>query len=275
MLRVPKIATSIRRSFACDFAVLFILYFFLYQYARISFYADPTSYFFNPLKAFKPGYSTQRQEEAAAFIGTNSNLPFKRLTNDTKPKLCIGIASIAREGINYLHLSTGSLLEGLTDQERGQIELKYLIPHTNPTLHPNWNSPWLRNVGDEVLSYEAPFKDQGWIAEMEGKIEHETTKSLFDFAYLLQACKDSGAEHVLMIEDDTVAAKGWYARTMEGLISVRQTMTDMGHLENCESPSIQAFYNCHHSILYLALCKQEKQCLTLYTFSPLPPPLLH
>jgi hypothetical protein len=76
----------------------------------------------------------------------------------------------------------------------------------DPTRHPDWHSPWLRNVADEVLSYEAPFKNGTWMKEMEGKIEHESEKSLFDFVYLLRVCKDSGAEYILMIEDDTFIA---------------------------------------------------------------------
>jgi hypothetical protein len=50
---LSKVAASIRRSFAYNlFFLLLLVYFFLYQYARISFYADPTSYFFNTSKAF-------------------------------------------------------------------------------------------------------------------------------------------------------------------------------------------------------------------------------
>jgi hypothetical protein len=231
-----KCPTKIRRP--CNFFCLLLLtYFCLYQYCRISFYADSTSYFFNPNKAFAPGYSSQRQEEAFAFLEDSSNLPFKRLVNSSSPKICIGITSIAREGVSYLYHSTGSLLEGLSNDERQQIELKILIAHTNATIHPNWNSNWLRNVADEVLDYGPPFENESYIRVLEGNVDKENQKSLFDYAHLLRACRNTQADYVLMIEDDTVSAKGWYERTMEGLEAVARKMRSMGYTSNaCKLP---------------------------------------
>ena len=40
-----------------------------------------------------------------------------------------------------------------------------------------------------------------------------------------------------MIEDDNVIAKGWYARTIESLASVRRKVRNMGYLDDCKSSS--------------------------------------
>ena len=225
------------RFFCCDFyTLLLIAYLFLLQYCRASSYDDPTSYFFNPTKAFAPGYSAQRQEEASSFLGNSSNLPFKRIVNTETPKLCIGIATVARENVSYLHLSTGSLLHGLTHEERQQIELKVLFAHSDPGKHPNWNSPILASIVDEMLDYGDSFSSQKYIQELEGDTKNESSKTLFDYSYLLQACRSSGADYVFMLEDDTVVAKGWYRRVVEGLESVRDKLTKLGYSsDDCQS----------------------------------------
>ena len=262
---LSKAARSCRYN---SYILPLVAYFILYQYCRLNFYADPTSYFFNPAKAFAPGYSAQRQEEASAFLEHTPNFPFRRRHQETNPKICIGITTIAREGANYLHLSIGSVLHGLTSEERQQVELKILIAHTDPTRHPNWNSTWLRNVVDEVLDYGPEFGNQSYIQEIEGHVDKENTKSLFDYTYMLQSCKASGAAHIMMLEDDTVSAQGWYGRVLEGLESIKTKMIRMGHDPNsCKYPS----YRPHPPVKYSS---QLPGC-SLQLHSPLPSPLLH
>ena len=59
----------------------------------------------------------------------------------------------------------------------------------------------------------------------------------FRLCLFATACKDSGAEYILMIEDDIVIAKGWYVRTIESLASVRRKMRNMGYHDDCKSSS--------------------------------------
>jgi hypothetical protein len=97
-------------------------------------------------------------------------LLFKRLSNDTAPKLCIGISSVAREWVNYLQFSTGSLLDGLSFEERQEIVLLILIAHTNPVKRPDHHSCWLHNIADEVLDYSSPFGRMEYIRSLKGKV---------------------------------------------------------------------------------------------------------
>jgi hypothetical protein len=214
-----------------DYNFLFLLllfYFFLFQYCRTTYYADPTSYFFDPKRAYSPGYSARRRDEAAAFIQQKSDVPSRRLINDTQPKLCIGIASIAREGVHYLHYSTGSLLHGLSPEERQQIDLITLLAHANASKHPDASSTWLLNVADQVLDYGPPFENQEYIQSLELDEDKQKEKSLFDYVHLLEACKSTRAEFVFIMEDDTVAAEGWFRRTIDGLRSISGKMRAMG-----------------------------------------------
>jgi hypothetical protein len=132
---------------------------------------------------------------------------------------------------------------------------KILIAHTNVPVHPNWNSNWPRNVADEVLDYGPPFENESYIQWLEGIKEKENQKSLFDYAHLLMRCRDTGADYVLMIEDDTVLAKGWYGRTMEGLEAVVEKMRNMGYTSNrCKFPLVLYLEGCievgNHTVLY-------------------------
>jgi hypothetical protein len=211
-----------------NFLFSFLLfYFFLFQYCRTTYYADPTSYFFDPKRAYSPGYSARRRDEAAAFIQQESDVPSRRLINDTQPKLCIGIASIAREGVHYLHYSTGSLLHGLSIEERQQMVLITLLAHANASEHPDASSTWLLNVADQVLDYGPPFENQEYVQSLELDEDKQKEKSLFDYVHLLEACKSTGADFVFMMEDDTVAAEGWYRRTIDGLHSISGKMEAM------------------------------------------------
>lgn len=205
-----------------------LFYFFLFQYCRISYYRDPTSYFFNPQRAYAPGYSAQRKDEAAAFVEEELNLPHTRGSNDTTPKLCVGIGSIAREGVQYLHYSAGSVLHGLSLEERQDIVLITLLAHADSSRHPEANSLWLPNAADQILDYSAPFEKEEYVQSLEAGEDNQKEKSLFDYANLLEACRATGADFVFIMEDDTVASKGWYPRTMQGLKTIAHKMEWMG-----------------------------------------------
>ena len=220
---------TVRLLTSYHFFLSFLLcYFFLFEYCRVSYYRDPTSYFFDPERAYAPGYSERRKDEAATFVQEDLDLPDRRLSNDSPPKLCVGITSIAREGVQYLHYSTGSVLHGLSAEERQEIVLITLLAHANSSKHPEASSVWLRNAADQVLDYSAPFEKEGYVQSLEGVEGKQKEKSLFDYAHLLESCRATGAEFVFIMEDDTVAAEGWYRRTRQSLQAITTKMRGMG-----------------------------------------------
>ena len=185
-------------------------------------YRDPTSLFFNPRQAYVPAYSTVRQQQAETFIAASTNTsnllaggPSDSVANDNKT-LCVGIASVAREGARYFRTAVGSLLEGLSAKERGDIYLLLFIAHVDPTVHPAYSEAWFRNLSNELLSYNLSQEMSAHVA----RLEHQglvREKGLFDYTYLLKACYDKGFPYVAILEDDVVAMDGWYHRTINAL----------------------------------------------------------
>jgi hypothetical protein len=189
-------------------------------YVRYTTSRDPGSWFFDPSTAYKPIYTTVRSRQAESFIvAADITAPFHRAQTPevSSPVLCVGIPSIARDGVNYLRTTVGSLLEGLTQRERDEIHLIVFIPHSDPNVHPAYHEPWLANVADKILEYNVSREVFNHIVEMELEQELFREKGLFDYTYLLQTCHNTGAPYIAIFEDDVIAMDGWYHRTLSGI----------------------------------------------------------
>jgi hypothetical protein len=197
-----------------------IFYLFLIQYCRHANYRDPTSSFFDPASAYKPIYSAHRIREADAYVESAELLPRPR-TSGEPLTMCIGVATVARSGEQYVQRTIGSLLEGLTDEERSSLYLTILIGHTAPSKHPISREKWIEHLPNRVLQYNntdvariREWEDGGWYRN----------KTIFDYTYLLNNCYATGARYVAMIEDDTIAVKGWYPRAIDAVRDIEKKM---------------------------------------------------
>jgi hypothetical protein len=208
----------------------FFIYFLSKQYAQASFYRDPTSQYFDPSRAYNHMYTTVRSAQADAFINASATKPFHR-TVSTNPYLCIGMLTVARPGgYVYFRTSIGSLLEGLTQEERNGIYVMPFITHTDPNRHPVYPEPWLRNVVDRILTYnesERLTKEQfDHIKELEAERDRsgqpDREKHMFDYGLLLKQCMDVNATYVAIMEDDVLAVDGWYHRTRAALQDIER-----------------------------------------------------
>jgi hypothetical protein len=200
----------------------FIIYVLLVIYCRLAFYRDPTSLFFDPSVAYQWQYSSFRQHQAEEFIDSASETGFLRSDNTTLPSLCVGIATVARDGERYFRSSIGSLLQGLTEEERQDIHLITFIAHTDPTMHAEYSEPWLHNHADQVITYNLPPEQLEMLATMEKEKGVFREKGLYDYRYLLEECYRVGAANIIMMEDDVLALDGWYHRTINALELARQ-----------------------------------------------------
>ncbi|KAL8788630.1 MAG: hypothetical protein Q9213_001558 [Squamulea squamosa] len=213
-------------------ALLFflIIYLLLIQACRHAFYRDPTSAFFDPSRAYERVYSLQRQQQADSFIQA-ANISVEEHPRPVKEvRMCLGIATVKRPGKQYIRPAFGSLMEGLTEEERKHIYTVVLIGHTDPSRHPINHEPWLENLADRVLTYDTSNEKQ---FETLVKWEHDKDyrkKAIFDYTFLLETCIQSGAAWVAMVEDDTLAVKGWYPRTMTALDVADSKSTDWLYL---------------------------------------------
>jgi hypothetical protein len=191
-------------------------YFFAILYCNHAFYRDPTSFFFNPATAYEPTYSMQRKHQAESFVAAANVSSLRSFEHAQKPPVvCIGISTIARLGGNqYVRSTIGSLLDGLSNEERQSIHLITFIAHTNPADHPIFHEQWIDKLVDTVLTYNVSQSQLRHLEYLEnGKYFQE--KSVFDYTYTLRKCHDTGARWIVMLEDDVIAMEGWYSRALQ------------------------------------------------------------
>lgn len=215
------------------------LYLCAAQYCRWRYYRDPTSLFFDPQRGYAEGYSSVRRQEADTFIASASLSTYNKtmVSSSPTPKFCVGVISVARDNVRYFRTAVGSLLEGLTIEERQEIYLVLFIAHTDPTKHPAYSESWLTNVADKVLTYSLSEDQLEHINSLEQDRGSIREKALFDFTYLLKTCSAVGAPHIIMNEDDVIALDGWYHRTKKAL-EIAEEKTHLKGSSNCEKKNI-------------------------------------
>jgi hypothetical protein len=198
-----------------------IFYLFLIQYCRHANYRDPTSYFFDPTRAYGRMYSADRIREADAFIQSAELLSAGPKPSQQPPAMCVGVATVTRRGEQYVRRTIGSLLDGLSEDERHSLYLNVLIGHTDPSKHPISYDKWVKTLPNKVLEYNKTdfariqkWEEGGWYRN----------KTIFDYTYLLNDCYATGARYIAMFEDDTLAVEGWYPRALEALRDVEMKM---------------------------------------------------
>ncbi|KAB8339064.1 hypothetical protein FH972_022000 [Carpinus fangiana] len=186
---------------------------------------DPTSLFYraprDPEKQWP--YSSFRRAEASSIIeeaisihnsGVNDTSAILKASPSQPPELCIGIATVARPNARYFSSAVGSLLHHLSPEERARIHLVLLVAHIDQRNHPAWSEGWVQILADTLLTYDTlPDAEIDRVKEMEVEGGEYRRKGLYDYAYLLDTCMQTGAPNVLVLEDDVVAMDGWFART--------------------------------------------------------------
>ncbi|KAL4886182.1 hypothetical protein BJY04DRAFT_178585 [Aspergillus karnatakaensis] len=224
-LQFGRYSLSATGILVCAYFFLFLLS--LRHYHAVS-YRDPTSFFFDPTRAYTKHYSSKRIAEAEAFLSTADTLaPPAKPVDGQKPAVCVGIVTVKRRGDQYVGLTVASLLEGLTVVERTNILLYLAVGNTNPSDHPIYSEKWVETLPDRLLTYTEDNSDYAQLREWEEGGWYRN-KTIYDFTTLMKECYDTGAEYIAMVEDDTLAAKGWLPSTLKALRSVHSRTLDSG-----------------------------------------------
>jgi len=218
------------------FAIMYLLaILWLSLFAR----RDPTSIFFSEAAGYQPRYSEIRRQQADTFIRNvlddppDSNPKFS--TAGENNTLCLGIATVARGGVRYFRTTVGSVLEGLDPSERRRIFLLLFIAHTDPTVHPAYSEKWTHELADQVLLYNVSNDQLERLRTLEKvKDNNYFEKPLFDYAYLLKACLETGTSHIAILEDDVVAMDGWFHRTEQAVDMIESKMSDVNEDNGCK-----------------------------------------
>ena len=199
-----------------------LLYVTAYQYCNLYYNRDPTSFFFDPRKGYRKAYSLQREQQAETFIkAINSSISAPRVQAD--PSICLGLATVARPGEQYVRKTIGSLLAGLSDDQRDNIHLTVFFADTHPQNHPVYNEPWLKNTADKIVEYNVSAVDIARLRSFEEKHQY-WNKSMYDYEYLLKDCHDTGTKWVMLVEDDVLAKAGWFAEAIAALTEIEAQM---------------------------------------------------
>ncbi|KAL2786324.1 hypothetical protein BJX66DRAFT_312947 [Aspergillus keveii] len=208
---------------ATGFVVItyFLLCLFTLSYYHGTSSRDPSSFFFDAKHAYERRYSSKRAQEAISFISNATNATPLTRDPDEQPRLCVGIISVRRRGDQYVGLTVGSLLDGLTEAERKQMLLYLRIAHTNASDNPVYSEKWVETLPDKLSTYTSDNPDFERIQEWEEGGWYRN-KTIYDFTTLMRDCYESGAEYVAMVEDDTIAVKGWFSTAMQALDTVEQ-----------------------------------------------------
>lgn len=131
-----------------------------YQCCSHTYRRDPTSFFFNSSEGYRKIYSLQREKHAAVLIEAK-NRSSEVLISHRSPSICLGLATIARAGEQYVRSTVGSMLEGLSADQRNDIELVIFFAQTDPQNHPIYHDRWLKKVADKVVEYNVSEKSNG------------------------------------------------------------------------------------------------------------------
>ena len=188
---------------------------------------DPTSLFFRPAKGYERRYSAKREQEAAIFI-SSANRSVENLGSAPDPLFCIAVSTSARNDSQCVRNTVGSLLEGLSKDQRRSIFLTVLIAELQPEEHAVYHELWLRNLADSVIRYEV---SDGESERLRALVRDQKTmeKAAFDYEYLLHECMKSGAQWIMTVEDDVLAVAGWYNRAKSSLDAIAKHTSNDRH----------------------------------------------
>ncbi|OIW32785.1 hypothetical protein CONLIGDRAFT_630405 [Coniochaeta ligniaria NRRL 30616] len=208
-------------------AVSGALWLLLFVYCNYALWRDPHGAYFHSDQVYDLGYSRVRQQEARAFLEqystSNSTAPAPPPQHvGDRPALCVAFTTVRREhpdAARYFSDSVGSMLEGLSSQERAAVSVNVLFANAaGPTLHPDFGAPWLDALVDHAAGYEEMSDLE--VADLRRMEETEDfqRKGVFDYVYALDRCyRQTRAPFIAVFEDDIIFAADWLARTLLGL----------------------------------------------------------
>lgn len=203
-----------------------ILYLLALIYCRFNSARDPGSFFFDPDEGYRPRYSVQRIEEALQYVSKFNNspsaleLPITNPTSTTKKTICVAIVTIKRPLIQNLDMTVGSLLDGLSSDQRRRLSLHVLFAHRDPSHHPDYTQPWVHSLIDHILTYNRLNASLETLKQTKDP-QKIREKSLFDCRLALESCyKDTDAPWIMMQEDDVVAHRNWYKHALNAVDTV-------------------------------------------------------
>jgi hypothetical protein len=118
-----------------------------FLYCRQTLWSNPQSVFFNSDRAHEFRYSAERLQDGRAYINaTDSHNQTSASHTQNQPVMCVGMVTAKRRKEQYLDDTIGTMLVGLTPEERSAINVRLLFADFVPDRHPDWDKDWLNLV---------------------------------------------------------------------------------------------------------------------------------
>ena len=138
---------------------------------------------------------------------------------DRKVSVVIGIPSVKRAGIDYLHGTLRSLFFNIHPNNEDRVAVVVMLAETDKNYVENQakniQSSFTRQVTNGLLQIISPdpsaYPEFSAIPKSLGDSEDRVkwrSKEVYDAAYLMNYCQNK-ADYYLMLEDDVIAAKGY------------------------------------------------------------------
>ncbi|CRK15800.1 hypothetical protein BN1723_010801 [Verticillium longisporum] len=186
------------------------------------------------------------------------------------PELCIGVPSFGqRPGMDDSLLHTlASLIDRLTHFERDTIYIVVLIVDKPPTKHLSFYTQQLTTFADEILVYNGHINRTKTVLPFDAgnlnPVPVLDTLSIqrkidSDVALLVDACQSTRASYFALVEDDVVASKDWFARTL-GAVALLEEKRDKSHRD-------WLYLRLFYSETYLGWNDEEWMCYAAWIVS--------
>lgn len=160
-----------------------------FSYFKHIYWREPHSAFFDSTHIYEQDYSARRQKSGLAFLeeltarnqtslfsnsGSNSNLVgASDGDGDTEvPDMCIAYVTVKRDmqgkndGWQYIDGALGTMVDGLSEEQRKRLWVYVLFADMDPGVHPLWGEKWLRRVVDEYGGYDVEDSKRLWLGEL-------------------------------------------------------------------------------------------------------------
>lgn len=159
----------------------------LFSFFRHIYWRDPHSAFFDSTHVYERDYSDRRQSSGLSFLdglveGNQTSLFSNSTSNlsgdsdgdgDTEvPDMCIAYVTIKRdmqdrnEGRQYIDAALGTMVDGLSEEERKKVWIYVLFADMDPSVHPLWGEEWLGRVVDDYGGYDVGGERREWLEEL-------------------------------------------------------------------------------------------------------------
>lgn len=165
---LPTIRALVTSSAGVTLACTAILWLSIFAACKHLLWRDPHTAFFSEDGVYDLDYSSFRQAEAQEYIAQAEEGTHNRTqTPETStPTICAAITTFNRNGRQYLNETVGSMLAGLTGEERNELKIQLLFAHVDSTVHPDWDAKWL-NTLDQWGTYNVSDEDLRQVQEWE------------------------------------------------------------------------------------------------------------